>query len=59
MLGLTSTGAIPKGTVKRVRVDSVSQSHAVGRAQLSDGRWLLLTADWDGERWRVSGIEEA
>jgi len=59
MLGTTTTSAIPDAKLKRVRVDQLNDSRAIGRVQLSDKRWLKLTADWDGERWVMAGIESA
>lgn len=59
MLGTTATAAIPDATVARVVVDEVGESQATGRVRLSDGRWLRLTAEWDGQRWLVAEIEAA
>jgi hypothetical protein len=59
MLGLVAPSSIPDATLKVVVVDDLGEGLAIGRARLSDGQWLRLTAEWDGERWLVSGIEAA
>lgn len=59
MLGTVAPRSIPDATVKKVAVDEIAETQSVGRVLLSDGQWLRLTAEWDGHRWLVSGIESA
>jgi hypothetical protein len=59
MLGTVAPSSIPDATLKVVVVDDLGEGFAIGLAQLSDGQWLRITAEWDGERWLVSGIEAA
>ena len=59
MLGTVAPSSIPDATLKVVVVDDLGEGFAIGRARISDGQWLRITAEWDGERWLVSGIEAA
>lgn len=57
MLGTVPPRSIPDAKVKKVVVDEIVGMQSVGRVQLSNGQWLRVTAEWDGDSWLVSGIE--